>query len=1270
MGALSPYSSIFSDVQRELKELTGQGQLQTNDEKKRFIQSKGLNVNDFVDAQAEYFNIKKQGKQQAAEVDAPGWMAGRIALGAVGKVGEGIERVGETFAPETTQAIRDKINLPEAVERKRQELFFPTHGGPIEEVVTDLGSYVIPATGFIKGINIGSKLLGVANKAGKIGKAAKIAGGWAAGTTLVEPPEENLLNMISEYTVPDEAGKPMGTVGQIVERLKVNPGDAKSAQYLKAFLNNLAIEGTFIGVGSLALKGLAKLPAKTLAKKIGGIADEYLIPTAIKDLAKSVNRTRKEWFSSSFGLDKDGAALLSFRDGAPRAAMTRASILERTLRKAIKKEIPKKARTDETMEGLNRALTGDNAVLDSIEKFAPETAAAIRKMRGEIDGMSEFIRDNIALGKTARIKPIETVAQIAKRTGIDEAELIKLNPNLTDINIKAGKIKEVILPSLKTSIDNNLNMYINRTYQIFDDPSYAKKLRKKFNLYREGKLEGDTSKMADDIRNTRDYFKKLKDNNNNPIPDEDIDKIMNYYVEGVTRPEYSAFVKGLSSRTSKILKNKKEVPQEVKALWGEVKDPLKNYANSYVKMANVISEYKFLDDITKMALDKNKAIKGTIPTGDFIRAVPDQAVGDDLFTTATQKALGGATGGVKNPLQGLFIDPSWKKAIDDGMEVALGDSALIRHWMKVKATSQGMKTVFSIPTHGRNVIGNTFMMLANGTINPYYLAKGFKETGKRFLKMSSDESLEKIARYQELGIIDSSIQASSLRAAAGDAFKKGHEGFVEGIINKTKAGRGAKKITDKTVQAYEAEDNLFKIANFENLKSSYRKAFPDLSEDALEKFTAQRTRDMMPNYNLVPKAFKSLRAMPIGNFVAFPAEMVRNSINLAKNAWKDISGATARELRDQITQLNRTLDIDKKIPMPTINEGALRTMGYKRLAGMMAAGVAGDAMVEQSKQMFGISDEEEQAFNNVLPEWEQGTNKIFTSPIKRNSEGEITVDYMNLGPIDPYAYIKNPVKMVAASLLNNEDYNEQTINDMQNKAMWDLVSPFVDPSMVVQNALNAYQGRGATPDETAGASVWRAVSKSFTPGTIDYFKKRILAKQQGEKFGEGEAVNQYGFTIAPGEVDNWALFGFKRQQANLSQGFKFNTGSPLRDMKKSKGRFTKVISDYTNTDPHAVTKAYQESQQNKLKHAQKLRTVLRSYQRLGMDEGDMYRALTKDGLLSDKDFEALMMINQNIFVPDELSENNILLGELETKSPIDYEKIMQMYSDFYGSEID
>ena len=1256
MGALSPYSSIFSNTQKELTDLVSQGQLQTKEERRNFVRSKGINLNDFREAQAEYFTLQKQGKQSG--LDAPGFTAGRIVGGALGKVGEGIERVGETFAPETTQKARDLAEkyIPKSVERARQELFFPTQGGPVEEVVTDIASYFVPATGVIKGLNIGSKLLGVANKAGKVGKFGKITAGWAAGTTLVEKPEENLLNQLAEYTVSDEGGTPIGTVGQIVEKLKVNPDDTKSAQYLKSFLNNLAIEGSLGGTVLLTLKGLGKLPVKTLAKKLAGLADEYIIPTAVKDLAKSVNKTRKEWFSSRMGLDDDGLALLSLRSGAPKAAVTRASILEKELRRAIKKEMPKKSRTDETMAGINQALTGDEAVLTNIAKFAPETAAAIRKMRGEIDQMSMYIRDNIALGKSARIKKTETVADISKRTGIDEDELLKLNPNLTDINIQAGTIKEVILPSLQTSIDNNLNTYINRTYQIFDDPSYAKKLRKKFNLYREGKLDGDKSKMANDIRNTRDYFKGLKDTHGNPIPDSDIDEIMNYYLEGVTRPEYSSFIKGLGGRTSKILKNRKEVPQEIKALWGEVKDPMKNYANSYVKMANVISEYNFLEDISQMAIKKNKAVFGNIPKGDMIKAVPDEAIGQDLFAKSTQKALGGASGGVKNPLQGLFIDPSWKKAIDDGMEVALGENAVMRHWMKVKATSQGMKTVFSIPTHGRNVMGNLFIMLANGTVNPLYMAKGFGKSMKRFSNLTSAQDLERFARYQELGVIDSSINAASLRAAAGDAFKKGHEGFVEGIVNKTRIGRGGKKIAEKTIQAYEAEDNLFKIANFENLMSSYRKAFPDMTEDALEKFTAQRTRDMMPNYNLVPKAIKSLRALPLGNFVAFPAEIIRNSMNLAKYAWKDISGATAKEMRAQ--------------GVTNINEGAIRAMGYKRLAGMTAAGVAGDAMVEQSKQIFGISDEEEEAFNNVLPEWEKGTNKIFTGPLKRNSKGDITVSYLNLGPLDPYAYIKNPAKMVAAALLNNEDYNEQTIKDMTFKAFKDIISPFTDPSMAAQGALDAYKGKGAVADEGAGPKIGRLLKNTFSPGTLDYINKRLLAEKTEQKFGEGQAKNQYGFSIAKGEVDNLALFGLRRQTANLSEGFKFNTSKPLGDMKKSKRRFKNVIKDYTNTDPNAVVEAYKESQLNKYKHAQRLKTVLRSYRRLGMDEGDMYKALTKEGLLSDQDFEALMMVENNIFVPDALTDDDIALSELETKSPIDYEKLMQLYSDFYGSEID
>jgi hypothetical protein len=572
--------------------------------------------------------------------------------------------------------------------------------------------------------------------------------------------------------------------------------------------------------------------------------------------------------------------------------------------------------------------------------------------------------------------------------------------------------------------------------------------------------------------------------------------------------------------------------------------------------------------------------------------------------------------------------------------------------MKIKATSQAMKTVFSIPTHGRNILGNLFIMTANGTVNPSQFGKAFKDTSRRLLNINTKEGRERLARYQELGVVDSAIDARQLRKSAQEGFNLGPNGFAQ----KTAAGRGVKKGVEKTTQLYEAEDNLFKIANFENLMKNYRKAFPDMPKEQLERFVAQRTRDMMPNYNLVPKAIKSLRAMPVGNFVAFPAEMVRNSYNLAKYAWKDISGRTAKELGITDPEAIKQL----------------RNIGYKRLAGMTTAAIAGDAAVDQSKEIFGISDEQEAMFQKTLAPWEQGTNKIFLSPIQRNKKGDIEVEYMNLGPIDPYAYIKNPVKMVINAAINNQDYNETELNDMYTKAITDVIAPFTNPSMALASALEAYRGKGAVADESALAPISRVLLSTFTPGTVDFFVRRQKFLESKEARGEGEEVNQYGFGINPGEVDFPAFFGIKRQKANLSDSFSFATNKPIGDMRRAKSRFTNKIRDYSVTNPDEIYDAYKESQQNKLKHAQRLRGLVKAYRTLGMDEADMYTSLTKDGLLEGREdeFKDIIFADQNIFMADEIPEQSILLGEVETGKKIPYDRIYELYSNLTGKEID
>ena len=1187
MAVLSPYSSKFTNVLDEVQSKIAAGELGSLNERKDFIKSKGLDPDEFKKTAIEYDKLMEEDPD---ELRRPGFGLGRVAGRFAGSLGEGIANISGAVAPEFTKKVGEKYRdiVPESIQKDLQATFKPTDTG--FGTIGEIG-------GFIAGGGAGIKLLGAvakgaklkkldtATRAGKIGKAAKIGTGFAIGTTAIEKPEDNFVNFLADYVnedVSDEQGKKIGTFGSILERLKVNPNDSVAQKYARAFANNLLVEGGFAAafpiVGGLLKAGANTEVAKFLTKGVKEASAYVGESVPLKGIKEKIKR----YGTSRMGLNDKALSLLVEREGATKAAITRAEELSIALKQTAKKEGLKT--TDDNLKGLNDALGGDLGALESIRIQFPETAKVLEKMRGEIKTLSKDVGENIAGG------------------------------------------------GLKTTIGRNLDTYLNRTYRIFDDPNYS--------------LKNIPEK---DRENAIRYFREtLK------IDEKDIPQVLKAYTDGMKKGEFNSFLKGVGPRTSQILKQRKDIPVEIRNLWGEVKDPFVNYVNSFTKLANLKSEYKFRKEIAEEALKQGDAVA----TRDPLKGVGRGQVGktpegeDVAFQQVERLGLGGVRNNIDDPLEGLFLNDAWKKGIEEGTEVFIGEGSWLKSWMKIKATSQAMKTVFSIPTHGRNILGNLFIMTANGTVNPSQFGKAFKDTSRRLLNINTKEGRERLARYQELGVVDSAIDARQLRKSAQEGFNLGPNGFAQ----KTAAGRGVKKGVEKTTQLYEAEDNLFKIANFENLLKNYRKAFPDMPKEQLERFVAQRTRDMMPNYNLVPKAIKSLRAFPVGNFVAFPAEMVRNSYNLAKYAWKDISGRTAKELGITDPEAIKQL----------------RNIGYKRLAGMSLAAIAGDAAVDQSKEIFGISDEQEAMFQKTLAPWEQGTNKIFLSPLQRNKKGDIEVEYMNLGPIDPYAYIKNPVKMVINAAINNQDYNETELNDMYTKAITDVIAPFTNPSMALASALEAYRGKGAVADESALAPISRVLLSTFTPGTVDFFVRRQKFLESKEARGEGEEVNQYGFGINPGEVDFPAFFGIKRQKANLSDSFSFATNKPIGDMRRAKSRFTNKIRDYSVTNPDEIYDAYKESQQNKLKHAQRLRGLVKAYRTLGMDEADMYESLTKGGLLEGREdeFKDVIFADQNIFMADEIPEQSILLGEVETGKKIPYDRIYELYSNLTGKEID
>ena len=1298
---LSPYSSKFSDVYKELNTLYSQGNLKTGSERKSFIESKGLDPTEFQKTYKEYQSLESKGTDLK-----PGTAVSRFIPSVVGKLGEGIKNISETVAPKFSETVSETYYdvVPEGFERARQSTFAPTMTG-VEKFITTGASYMVPGGAAVKGLSFAGKVANL-GKASKVQKALKFGTGFAIGTTAIEKPEDAILSSLaSEYG--DRKLVRDTTVNDLIGRLKINPNDNVAAKYLKAFIGNLAVEGTLgsllVGGGMLgkgAVKGvikggqqaltnetinqaannLIKQPTKTFANNVSkGFSKtaDYVIPTSIKEIGNKIKTWTSENLTSRMGLTDKGLGILLKKEGSAREAVLAAEKLTIKLQEAAKKEgFNVKGKDGEgNLKLLNMALNykGPN---ENIENFVlrklraegkTETANIIGQMRNNIDDLSKVVRDDIATGRFIKPNPKMTINSLSKEYDITSEELIKLNPGLTDEALKAGDLQKITLPSLQTTIDDNLGVYLNRTYRIFDDPSYAKNIPEKA---REGVLN---------------YLKGLKDKEGNALLDEkQVQKMLNHLSTGLKDTNArKKFFNLMGKRGGTILKRRQDIPVEIKALWGEVKDPYMNYVNTVTKTGNLISEFKFRQEIAEEALKQGKATRQSVPGFSEIADIGDA---EDLSFAKSTMGLGGTNTNINNPLKNLFLDPSWKKAIEQGTDVnlKLGDNPLgkaLRFWMSAKAGSQAAKTIYSIPTHFRNIYGNVFMSIANGTVNPFDFAKSFKATAARFKGKMDDNLRERIGYYQRLGVIDSAIDIGSLRKAAGEGFQFGPNSFAKKAFKNSKLD----KVNRKIVQAYEAEDNLFKINAFENLSKRYKKAFPDMSQQQLDEFTAQRVRDMMPNYNLVPKAFKALRALPLGNFVAFPAEVVRNSKNLVKYALNDINIGKGVIDLSQVNPQNLQLPdgtalkgtarkLYKEGYRGRINGGQLKGIGMTRAAGLTTAYVASDGMVEGSKLMFGVTDEQEQSLNKIVPSWERGQSKIFTGPIARNKDGQIEADYFNLGPIDPYAYIKTPVKLMLASIANNKDYNEAESDDLFNQALIDVVTPFASPSMIAQEFLEVYEGRKKLDDTTVAGSVLRGVLKSFEPGTITLLRKRKAFYDAQERRGEGREVNQYGFSIAPGEVDIPAFIGFRRQKVNLSQGVGLNTGKHIRNMRKSKSIFSNKVRDYTVDDSKEVLDAYKTSQKEKLKHTQRLRGLVKAYKSLGMEDVDIYKALIKEGALSPDvakdEFKDIMLADKNIFTPDMVDTSLIRFSEIGSKTPIPIDKIIELNKKLQRSKID
>ena len=275
---------------------------------------------------------------------------------------------------------------------------------------------------------------------------------------------------------------------------------------------------------------------------------------------------------------------------------------------------------------------------------------------------------------------------------------------------------------------------------------------------------------------------------------------------------------------------------------------------------------------------------------------------------------------MKSNLTKLYADPDFVQAMQGvgGVLDNLINIPIYREIMQGKVLVQVGKTLYSPQTQVRNVSSAAFFALMNGHIGgmasvtnamKIVLDDIFQAGKKNIDEVEFNNYVEKLVR---LGVWDENVVASELKAVMNQLKNntiRTSDQLFDRLIKMAP--------TDKVARLYAGGDNLWKhfgyeysksqlnlaLKNIDDVKAWYRDmgeefvennirtGVPKTLDEHLDEASAWLIRNTYPTYSKVPPAIQSLRKLPLGAFISFPAEILRTGTNITATALKEMSSS-------------------------------------------------------------------------------------------------------------------------------------------------------------------------------------------------------------------------------------------------------------------------------------------------------------------------------------------------------------------------------------------
>lgn len=701
-------------------------------------------------------------------------------------------------------------------------------------------------------------------------------------------------------------------------------------------------------------------------------------------------------------------------------------------------------------------------------------------------------------------------------------------------------------------VSGNLGFYLNRSYAKFDNPNWVRD-------------------VPEAVRNRAETFiaaQLAAQNPGQPVDPREVRGYVDYLLSKDTANESLYREPGREGAMAlDVLKARKDIPPELRALMGEYLDPRVNYLRSVAKSAQILEANRFLKDVRQAGLGKWL----------FPRPITDS-------TGSYSTPIAGKDSKSMGALAGLYTTPEIAAAFQAQAEAAPG--VTMRAWLALNGWAKIAKTVLSPVTQTRNLLGNLGFLVAGAHWRADAAAEVWQAMRADFGLGDTPASRAYLARLARLGILGESVNAGELREALNDAGGKlaGFERWTDSRLM-----RAARLPFTAAARLYQLNDEVFKIYAFENERRRWAKIDPSMTAEQLDKLAAERVRNTLPTYSLIPRGVQQVRRVGLtGSFLSFPSEILRTGYHSIRYALEDLAAVNPRQ----------------------------KAAGAARLAGLVTVASLPAALSMTTRWLANIDKDDEDDLRRFLPEWSRNSSLYFTG-----ADGTGRFELIDASYLDPWSYLKKPI----GAALRGEDWQTSLA-----EASREAVAPFAGEGLVTAAALDLARNRDAQGRQVFNpqapfldrasdqlAHVWQV----YEPGAVTQ-ARRIVKAAKGEVAPGGRTYDLENEVAA-------VLTGARRQDLDVAQALIFRAKRYAGEKRGAELIWQQVRDRRGNVETADLENAKATMEEVRRALFDLMREDVAAAQRLGVDRGVTVRALIGAGMSAQ---EAALLVS-GVYLP-------------------------------------